>query len=135
MGRIELASRFFLFNKMQNGIVCMYDTVLPDTFLLIHTVGTVLGKASYGRGFVAYQNVTVGTESLRQPAIGERVVIYGGSMVLGATSLGDGSVISANSTIIDATIPPNHIAIGRSPELLIKMRRRDFQQQYWDAEL
>jgi len=132
MGLLELASLFFLFNKMQNGLVCMYDTALPDVFLLIHTVGTVLGKASYGSNFVAYQNVTVGTESGRQPAIGDGVVIYGGSMILGGTSLGSGSVVSANSTVIDDSVPADHIAIGRSPQLLIKARRRDFMQQYWE---
>ncbi len=131
MGFLELASLFFLFNKMQNGLVCMYDTALPDVFLLIHTVGTVLGKASYGSNFVAYQNVTIGTESGRQPTIGERVVVYGGSMILGGANLGSGSVVSANSTVIDDDVPADHIAIGRSPQLLIKARRRDFMEQYW----
>lgn len=62
-GHLELAEHCFLLNKAFNGIVCMYDTQLPEVFVLIHTVGAVLGKATYGNYFVAYQNVTVGTDS------------------------------------------------------------------------
>jgi serine O-acetyltransferase len=134
LGDMELAARFFLLNKMQNALVCMYDTALPDVFLLIHTVGTVLGKATYGNFFVAYQNVTIGTEDGRSPILGEHSVVYGGSMVLGSTDLGRGSVVSAQSTLIDASIPPNSVVAGRSPELLVKPRKRDFAQQYWDVK-
>ena len=132
-GQSELATRFFLLNKMQNGLVCMYDTELPDVFLLIHTVGTVLGKASYDNFFVAYQNVTIGTEEGRSPVLQEHSVVYGGAMVLGATTLGRGSVVSAQSLLIDETIPPNSVVAGRKPSLVIKPRKRDFAVQYWDA--
>ncbi len=131
-GDADLASWFFLLNKMRNGLVCMYDTQLPEVFLLIHTVGTVLGKATYGEYFVAYQNVTIGTESQRAPALGEHVTVYGGSMILGATSVGNGSVVSAQSLLIDESVPANSIAIGRSPGLQIKARKRNFAQQYWE---
>ena len=133
LGDGELASRFFLLNKMQNGLVCMYDTQLPDIFVLIHTVGTVLGKATYGNYFVAYQNVTIGTESGRAPIIEEHTVVYGGSMVLGETRLGRGSVVSAQSVLIDAAIPPNSVVAGRSPNPIVKARKRDFAIQYWSA--
>ncbi|HTU70576.1 MAG TPA: hypothetical protein VMF11_09680 [Candidatus Baltobacteraceae bacterium] len=134
MGEESLAARFFLLNKMQNGLVCMYDTQMPDVFLLIHTVGTVLGKAAYKNFFVAYQNVTIGTESGRSPSIDEHVVVYGGSMVLGATTLGRGSIVSAQSLLIDVEVPPGSVAVGRSPDLEIKARKRDFAQQYWDVK-
>ncbi len=133
-GDIELASRFFLLNKMQNGLVCMFDTQLPDIFVLIHTVGTVLGKASYANYFVAYQNVTIGTESGREPTIEEHTVIYGGSMVLGATRVGKGSVVAAQSILVDAQIPPNSVVAGRSPAPIIKTRKRDFAVQYWNVK-
>ena len=130
---VELATRFFLLNKMQNGLVCMYDTIMPDIFLLIHTVGTVLGKAQYANYFVAYQNVTIGTEAGREVCFGEHVTVYGGSMVLGATSVGSGSVISAQSVLIDESIPENSVVAGRRGSLLIKPRKRDFASQYWAA--
>src|SRR5579872_5491581 len=75
-----LASKLFLLNKALNGIVIVYDTILPDVFVLMHTVGTVLGKAQYGNYLVAAQNVTVGMDRGETPVVGERVVLYGGSV-------------------------------------------------------
>lgn len=133
LGDGELATRFFLLNKMQNAFVCMYDTELPDVFLLIHTVGTVLGKASYGNYFVAYQNVTVGTEDGRSPTFDEHCVVYGGSMVLGGTHVGRASVVSAQTVLIDETIPANSVVAGRKAALTVKPRKRDFAVQYWNV--
>jgi serine O-acetyltransferase len=48
----KLAAKLFYLNKALNGINVMYDTKLPDIFILIHCVGTVLGKAEYSNYFV-----------------------------------------------------------------------------------
>src|SRR5262249_55184473 len=52
---MTLAEKLFCLNKALNAIVCMYDTELPPVFILIHTVGAMLGKATYGDFFVACQ--------------------------------------------------------------------------------
>lgn len=127
----ELASKLFLLNKMRNGLVCMYDTELPSVFLLVHTVGMMLGKAQYGERFVCFQNVTIGSDKGQLPRIDEGVVVYGGSMVVGECDVGARSVIAGNSTVIHQSVPANHIVSGRSPDLVFSPRRRDILRQYF----
>jgi len=45
-GNTRLAGKLFYLNKALHAFNCMYDAELPAIFLLIHVVGTVLGKAS-----------------------------------------------------------------------------------------
>ena len=127
----SLASKLFLLNKALNGIVVMYDTVLPEVFVLMHTVGTVLGKANYGNYFVAAQNVTVGMDRDGVPTFGERVILYGGSVVIGNSTIGDRVTIATNTTVRGENIPSGHIAAGTSPELNVKAATRDVAALYF----
>ena len=130
-GDDELAARFFLLNKRHNALVCMYDTMLPDIFVLIHTVGTVLGKATYGNFLAVYQNVTVGSDNGRQPVIGEHAVLYGGSMVVGACNLDANVAVSAGTVLINFDCPADSVVAGNAGTPLVKARKRHFAEQYW----
>ncbi len=130
-GDVTLAQKFFLLNKAMNGIVCMYDTELPPVFAFIHTTGTMVGKAHYGNFVALFQGVTVGADRGELPTLGERCIIYGGSIVVGGSHLGDGVVVAGNSAIIHQDVPANSVAAGRSPELDIAPRKRDVAAQYF----
>jgi serine O-acetyltransferase len=117
-----------------NGIVCMYDTELPPVFAFIHTTGTMVGKAHYGNFVALFQGVTVGADRGELPTLGERCIVYGGSIVVGGSHLGDGVVVAGNSAIIHQDVPANSIAAGRSPELEIAPRKRDVAAQYFRTE-
>lgn len=134
-GAADLAADLFLLNKGLNGIVCMWDTALPAVFLWIHTVGTMLGKADYGERFVAYQNVTVGTDRGARPAFGEGTILFAGAKVVGGAQIGARSLVSLNAVVIDETIPPNSIVAGSSPQLIVKPRRRWLYADYFRDEL
>jgi serine O-acetyltransferase len=131
---LELAADLFQLNKGLNGIVCMWDTVLPSVFLWIHCVGTMLGKAEYGERFVAYQNVTVGTDRGARPSFGEGTILFAGAKVVGGAQIGARSLVSLNAVVIDETIPPNSIAAGNSPQLVVKERRRWLYADYFRDE-
>jgi serine O-acetyltransferase len=47
----NLASKLYLLNKMLHGIDVFYEVTLPEIFLFVHPVGTVLGRAKYGEFF------------------------------------------------------------------------------------
>lgn len=126
-----LARKLFLLNKALNGIVIVYDTVLPDVFVLMHTVGTVLGKAQYGNYLVAAQNVTVGMDRGETPVLGERVVLYGGSVVIGSAHVGDRVTVATNTTVRGEDIPAGHVAAGASPNLVIRPAARDVSALYF----
>ncbi len=131
-GDAALASKLFLLNKALNGIVCMYDTVLPDVFILVHTVGIVLGKARYGNYLVVHQNATVGADARGDvPELGERTTLYGGSLVVGSSIIGPRSTISANAVLRNETIPPDSVVAGASPGLIVRPAARRMSDLYF----
>jgi serine O-acetyltransferase len=133
-GDLELAADLFGLNKGLNALVCMWDTPMPPVFLWIHCVGMVLGKAAYGDRFVAYQNVTVGTDRGARATLGTGTILFAGAKVVGGAAIGERSVVSPNSVIIAETIPPDSIVAGRSPELIVKRRKRWLYADYFRDE-
>jgi len=131
LGDTRLASQAFVLNKMRNAIVVMYDTVLPRVFLLNHTVGTVLGKATYGEYFVAYQNATVGTDRGIRPVLGTGVVMYGGSTIVGRCTIGDRTAIAVNATVVATDVPADTVVSGQHPAVAFHPRKRDFLGHYF----
>ncbi len=133
-GNTALAADLFALNKALNAVVVMWDTPLPTVFLWIHSVGMMLGKATYGERFVAYQNVTVGTDRGERPAFGTGTILFAGSVVVGKTEIGERSVVSPNSVVIAETVPANSVVAGRSPGLVVKPRRRWLYGDYFRDE-
>ena len=99
-----ISNKLFYMNKMLHGFSAMYDTQLPEIFLLLHTVGTVLGRATYGNYFVASQNCTVGAHHNKYPTIGVGVGMLPGSSVIGESSVGDYCSIGINATVYQKDI-------------------------------
>jgi hypothetical protein len=52
-------------------------------FLLVHPLGTVLGRGNYSDFFVAYQRCGVGSNNEVYPTFGKHVTLRPGSAVLG----------------------------------------------------
>jgi serine O-acetyltransferase len=128
------AADFFALNKALNAVVCMYDTQLPTIFLWIHCVGMMLGKARYAERFVAYQNVTVGTDRGARPSFGEGTILFAGTKVVGGAEIGARTVVSLNSVVIDERIPPDSVVAGRSPDLQVRPRKRWLYADYFIDE-
>ena len=110
-----LATRLFYLNKAMHGLDLFYTINMPDIFLLVHPVGTVIGNAKYKDYFVIYQNCTVGAVTEVYPSFGEGTVLYSGSSVLGNCNLGDDVVIAANCFLINMNVPPNTTVTGQYP--------------------
>ena len=114
-GDIALPTRLFYLNKILHGIDLFYSVALPDIFMLVHPVGTVLGNARYQDYFVVYQNCTVGAVTTVYPSFGLGTILYSRSSVLGDCKLGDDVVMAANATIIDSNVPSATVVIGQPP--------------------
>lgn len=111
----ELATRLSYLNKMMHGLDLFYSVPMPDVFLLVHPVGTVLGRASYSDYLVVYQNCTVGATADVYPTFGEGVALYSRSSVLGDCNVGSNVVFGANSLVIDTAVPDDTIVVGAHP--------------------
>lgn len=104
------ATRLFLLNKALNGIDLFYEIAMPRVFFIGHSVGIVLAKATYGERLALYQNSTIGRHLDRVPTIGEGVIVYPNSAVIGAATVGDGAVLSQGVSVVDRDVPAGSIA-------------------------
>ena len=125
-GPVPLAEKAYALNKALHGLDVFYEVDLPAVFALVHPVGTVLGRATYGDYFCAYQNVSVGADlDDNHPAFGEGVVMYGGSRVIGKSNVGDNCLISAGATLLGGDVSSNSVAFGQYPNIETKPTRHN----------
>ena len=114
-GDTAVPTKLFYLNKILNGLDLYFSVALPEVFLLVHPVGTVIGNASYGDYLVVYQNCTIGADKGVYPTFGDGVILYSRTSVLGDSRVGDNVVFGANSFVVNAEVPANSIVVGQYP--------------------
>jgi serine O-acetyltransferase len=102
-----VCSKIFALNKTLNGIDLFYEIEMPAHFFVGHSVGIVLAKAQYGDYLVLYQNSTVGRHFDRYPRLGEGIIIYPNSAIVGSCKVLDNTVLSLGSRLVDVDTPGN----------------------------
>ena len=115
-GMESLACKVFLLNKALFGIDAFYTIELPESFIFVHPIGTILGRAKYSNYFVVYQGVTIGANSEgTYPSFSEKTILFSNSSVIGNSYIGNNFIIGAKSSIIDSSIADNKIVVGNFP--------------------
>lgn len=109
----DLCSKLFLLNKALHGCDIFYEVALPSVFLLVHPLGTVLGRGEYSDFFVSYQRVGVGSNHDVYPRFGSHVTLRPGASVLGSSCVGDLCQVAADTLVIDRDIADNTTIMGR----------------------
>lgn len=126
MGNEELAEKIYYLNKILHSIDWFYAIELPAYFGVEHPLASVLGRAKYSNGFFVYQGCTVGGNKSKYPVIGENVIMYANSSILGDSHIGNNVLISTGAIIKDEIITDNCIVYGQSPNLIIKKNKNIF---------
>lgn len=112
----DLAARVYLLNKALHGLDLFYEVVLPEVFLLVHPVGSVVGRAQLGNFLCLYQNCSIGGSPrdgrLEYPVLGDGVLLYAKSAILGASRVGSRVVLAAGSLVVNATVPDGALVAG-----------------------
>jgi serine O-acetyltransferase len=125
-------TRLFLMNKAFNGIDLFYEIAMPEVFYIGHSLGIVLAKATYGNYLVLYQNSTVGRHKDRIPVLGERVVLYPNTAVVGSCVVEDDAVVSQGVSILNKRVPKGMMAFAGGPgELVFRPRPEDLIGEYF----
>lgn len=125
-GNVDMADRVYSSNKMLHSVDLFYEVKLPSVWSCEHPLGAVMGRAFYGNRFFFYQGCTVGgnrrngRDVIDYPKIGDDVIMYSNSKILGNSCIGDNVILSANAYIINESIPNNCIVFGQSPHLTLK---------------
>ncbi len=96
---------------------------IGDNLFIDHGAGIVIGEtAIVGNNVTIYHGVTLGgtgkDKGKRHPTVEDDVLLGAGVKVLGPITIGHGSRVGANSTVL-ADIPPNATAVG-SPAVVVK---------------
>ena len=103
----------------ETGIDIHPGATIGNYFTIDHGTGVVIGEtAVIGHNVKLYQGVTLGAKSFpldadgnpikgidRHPKIGNNVIIYANSTILGNIRVGDGAVIGGNIWV-DKDVPP-----------------------------
>lgn len=113
------AEKLYYLNKVLNTIDVFYEVQLPSVWGCEHPLGSVLGRASYGDRFFFYQGCTVGGNHGQYPTLGDNVLMYSNSKILGKCTIGSNVIIAANTFIKGQDIPSNCMVFGQSPNLHI----------------
>lgn len=132
-----LAAKFYYLNKVMHSFDCMYDTALPDIFLVFHGSGTMLGKATYNDYFVCLQGCTVGSHKSKYPVIGKGVALTANSSIIGDCNIGNRVSVSTRTTIFSKDIADNHAAYmdWDTGALQIKPSTVCYAQQFFTTDL
>jgi serine O-acetyltransferase len=132
-----VASKLYCLNRALNGLSCSYEASLPRVFLLLHIVGTVLGKAEYSDFFVAGHGCTVGAHHGIYPKIGRGVSILPHSSIIGACTVGDRVSVGVNATIYERDVPDNTTIYVDSAtgQVCSKHGKRPWAQHLFNVEI
>jgi serine O-acetyltransferase len=128
-GSSNVCKKLFLLNKSLHGCDIYYEVELPDIFLLVHPLGTVLGRAAYSDFLIVYQRVGIGSNRDIFPRLGAHLTLRPGSSVLGRSVVGEYCTIAAESLLLDGDLPDHSIYIGNPRDHVV--RRQDGPQGIW----
>jgi len=113
--RIALRYKYKLLTK--RGCDVSYKAIIGKGLKLPHPIGIVIGEGVVIRDDVTiYQQVTLGShgkvgEDLAYPTIENNVKIYAGAKIIGGVTIGENSVVGAN-TLVNKDVPPKSVAYG-----------------------
>lgn len=128
-GEAPTCKKLFLLNKALHGCDLFYEVELPSIFLLVHPLGTVLGRGRFDDYLLVYQRCGVGANHDVYPTLGKHVTMRPGSAVLGRSSVGTNCTIATESLLLDDDLAPNSVYIGSPRDYLV--RRKEDKESIW----
>lgn len=131
-GDMIFCEKVFQLNKLLHGIDAFYEVALPDIFLFVHPLATVLGRGEYADYLLVYQRCNVGSNKGIYPKLGKYVSLHPGASILGNCHVGDNCKISTGSLLLDKNIHKNSLYIGSPQNYEIKKNKH--KSEFWQFE-
>lgn len=119
----SIAKKLFLLNKALHGCDIYFEVELPEIFLLVHPLGTVLGRGDYQDYLMVYQRCGVGSNHDVYPTFGSHTTLRPGSSVLGNCKLGSNCSLAADSLLLDKDLSKNTLYIGNPKQFIIREQK------------
>lgn len=133
----KVANKLYCLNRTLNSFSCSYEAKLPNIFLLLHIVGTVLGKAEYSDFFVAAHGCSVGAHHGIYPKIGRGVAMLPHSSIIGACHIGDRVSLGVNVMIYERDVPDNATIYvdNKTGQFCSKQGRKPWAEHLFNKEI
>ena len=112
------ADAYSILGRHIGQIELYYSAEIGKGLKINHGIGTVIGaRCRIGDNCMIHQNCTIGDRKGGRPQIGNNVIIYAGSMILGDIIIGDNTIIGANS-VVTKSCPPNSVLAGTPAKII-----------------
>jgi serine O-acetyltransferase len=136
-GDDRIISKIYYLNKVLHSFDCMYNTSLPDIFLVLHGAGTMLGKATYSDYFLVLQGCTVGSQRGDYPVLGKGVALTANSSIIGKCNIGNRCTISSRTLLFQKDLADDSTAFVNlnNGALEVKQSFHCYAQQYFNVDL
>ena len=131
-GGVAIPTKLFYLNKVMHAVDLYFSVKMPEVFVLVHPVGSVIGNAHYGNYVAIYQGCTVGAVDGVYPVFGEGAILFAGATVLGETVCGDNVVFAARSFVINSRVPADSVVTGAFPNERISLSPRTVRERMFD---
>lgn len=123
-----ICDKLVLLNRSLHSILVPYTVNLPDIFLFVHPIGTILGNVEYSNYLVILQEVTINTDE--KVKIGEGVFLSAGSKIIGNSTIGDRSSVGVNTVVYNRVVPDDSIIYtDSSGKIIVKPRKKECMAQ------
>jgi len=115
-GHTDIATRVYLLNKALHSFDMYHAVELPEVFVYVHPVGSVIGRAKLGNFLCIYQNCSIGGSprdgALDYPVLGDGVLMYAKSTIIGNSKIGNRVVLGAGGTVVNRDVPDGALVAG-----------------------
>lgn len=129
--RLPLTILYRILNKLTQilfGMKLDYTVKVGRRVKLEHFGGMILGAREIGNDVTLRQNTTLGIRSVddlnAKPVLGAFVDVGAGAVIVGNISIGENSIIGANSVVF-TSVPPNSVVMGVPARIIGTNTRRN----------
>lgn len=99
-------------HEIKYGIQVSFSNHIEGGLCFAHFSGIVIGCEKIGKNLTVYQGCTIGgVHGKGTPTLGDHVVMYAGSKIVGKVTVGNNVVIGANAVVVK-DVPDNAVVVG-----------------------
>ncbi|QYR55808.1 hypothetical protein [Fusobacterium hwasookii] len=128
-------------HRYLSGMFLSYKCELPDIFFIFHSVGTVIGNASYDNFLVISQSITINTgdiiNNVRHPILGKGLYLGTHAKIIGNQSIGDYVSIGVEAISFKNDVPSNCNVIRVEGKDVLRKRKNSlcFAQNFFNIDI
>ena len=108
--------------RFLSGYEIYYSAEIGEGLKINHGIGTVIGaRVVIGKQVTLHHGITLGDKNAGRPTLGDHIIIYPNSIIIGNIRIGDHSKIAAGAIVIHDV--PGHTTVAGNPARIISNKK------------